>query len=80
MEIHRGKLPAIEQIAPITDEAKDLPVSSSSPVHAAPEAIGYGHGAEGETGRETADDIKASRGGWFAYLKTRNFYLVLLLG
>ena len=74
MEIHKGNSPAIEQIAPITDEAKELPFSSSSPVLAAPEAIGYGHGAEGETGQETADS------GWFAYLKTRNFYVVLLLG
>lgn len=80
MEIHGGKSPAIEQIAPITDEAKPLPFRSSSPVHAAPEAIEYGRGAEGETGRETANDNQASRGGWFAYLKTRNFYLVLLLG
>lgn len=80
METPSGKSSAIEQIAPVTEDTKDLPSNSFSPVHAAPEVIGIGHGAEGDTAGETADNIQASRGGWFAYLKTRNFYLVLLLG
>ena len=80
MEIHSRKLSAIEQIAPIIEDTKDLPTSSSSPVHAAPEVIGIGREADGETAGKTADEVQASRGRWFAYLRTRNFYLVLLLG
>ena len=80
METHSRKSSAIEQIAPIIEDTKDLPTSSSSPVHAAPEVIGIGREADGETAGKTADEVQASRGGWFAYLRTRNFYLVLLLG
>ena len=64
------KTTAIDQVAPIEDYAKGSPSSSSSPVHAAPEVVGM----------TTADEIEEGRTGMFAYLKTRNFYIVLLLG
>ena len=80
MDIHNGKSSAIEQTDPITGDTKDLPLSSSSPGHAAPELIGMSDGAAGESVGENADEILASKGGWFAYFRTRNFYLVLLLG
>ena len=71
METHNAKTTATEQVAPIESEAKGLPSSSaSSPVHAQPEVTGF----------ETADEIEDGKRGWFAYLKTRNFYIVLLLG
>ena len=53
-----------------TKTTKGLPFSSSSPVHAQPEA----------RGSATADEIEEGKGGWFAYLRTRNFYIALLLG
>ncbi len=80
MDTHGGKSSATGQINPITSDTKDLPSSGSSPMHAAPEVIGINDGAEGEAAEENADEIPASKRGWFAYVKTRNFYLVLLLG
>lgn len=80
MDSHNGKSSAIEQTNPIIADTKGLPSTSSFPVHAAPEVIGIGDGAEGESARENADEMQANKEGWFAYLKTRNFYLVLLLG
>lgn len=82
MDTHAGKSSAIEQIDPITGDAKGVPSSSSNspPLHAAPEILQVGDGAEGESAGENGDGIQAGGGGWFAYFKTRNFYLVLLLG
>ena len=80
MDIHNGKPSATEQVDPITDDTKGLPLGISSNPHATPEVIGVGYGAGSESAGVNADEIRASKGGWFAYLKTRNFYLVLLLG
>ena len=80
MNTHSGQLSTAEHVSPITSDAKTLPSSSVSPVHSAPEIIGIGDRAEGEATGENADEIQASKAGWFAYLKTRNFYVVLLLG
>ena len=80
MDTHSGKSSTIERIDPITGDTKDPHSSSSSPAHAAPEVTGLGDGAKGESAGEDADEVQVSKGGWFAYLKTRNFYLVLLLG
>ena len=41
--------------------------------HGAPEVIGI----EGE---RTVEEIEESKKGWFAYFKTKDFYIVLLLG
>lgn len=80
MDTNGGEMSAIEHDVPIPRDIKNLPSSSVSAVHAAPEVIGSGDEAEGESAGENADEIQASKGGWFAYFKTRNFYLVLLLG
>ena len=80
MDTHIGKTSAIEQINPITDDSKDLPLSSAPPQHTVPEVIAIRDRAESGSAGENADEIQASKAGWFAYLKTRNFYVVLLLG
>ena len=66
MEAQVGKSSTIEQVAPIDYDGKGLTSSHSSPVHAQPET--------------TADEIEEGKAGWFTYLKTRNFWIVLLLG
>ena len=44
-------------------------------------AIGHGAPELIETeGRTTVEEIEESKKGWFAYLKTRDFYIVLVLG
>ena len=68
MEATSGKLTAIDQVAPIEDDQKVSPSSSASRVHAEPEVIGV----------TALDEI--DKPGFFAYLKTKNFYLLLLLG
>lgn len=70
MEAQNVKSSAIDQVAPINHDSKSLPSGSPSPVYAQPET----------TGLETADDIEKGKAGWFTYLKTRNFWIVLLLG
>ena len=80
MDIHNGKPSAIEQVDPITNDTKEMPLDGSPNPHAAPEVTGVGYGAGSESAGLNADEIQASKGGWFAYLKTRNFYLVLVLG
>ena len=68
MEATSGKLTTIDQAAPIEDDRKVSLSSSASPVHAEPEVIGV----------TALDEI--DKPGFFAYLKTKNFYLLLLLG
>ena len=68
MEATNGKMTAIDQVAPIEDDRKVSPASSASPVHAEPEIIGM----------TALDEI--DKPGFFAYLKTKNFYLLILLG
>ena len=80
MDSHDGKTSTIEGNDPVTRETKNLPSTSISSLHAAPEVIGIGNGAEGDSAGEIVNEIQASHGGWFAYFKTREFYLVLLLG
>lgn len=55
--------------------------SDSAPVHGAPELVGANGNADGDEGGLTAvDAIDESKGGRFAYVRTRDFYIVLLLG
>ena len=68
METTNGKVTAIDHVAPIDDGRKVSPSSSTSPVHAEPEVIGM----------TALDEI--DKPGFFAYLKTKNFYLLILLG
>ena len=68
-----------------------LASSNSSPtVHGAPELVRVrdsgaiaapgGHGERGNGGGMTVEDIEESKKGWFAYFRTKQFYIVLLLG
>lgn len=78
-----GKPSAIERATPVTHNTKGNPSSDSSPVHSAPEIVrvdGENTGGESAVGTTTLDAIEEGKGGWFAYLKTRNFYIVLVLG
>ena len=68
MEATNGKVTAIDHVAPLEDDRKVSPSSSASPVHAEPEVIGM----------TALDEI--DKPGFFAYLKTKNFYLLILLG
>jgi hypothetical protein len=70
MEAQNGKSSANEHVAPPSYEGKGLPSSNSSPVDDQPDP----------TSLATADAIEEGKAGWFTYLKTRNFWIVLLLG
>ena len=67
-----------------TTTANDVHASSSStpsPKHGPPEIIGIHDGVAGHTeGVTTVEEIEESKKGWFAYFKTRNFYIVLITG
>lgn len=70
MEAHNCKTSAMEQIAPI-DDSKDVSTFDSSP---------NGHASPEVEDMSAADEIEEGNKGWFAYIKTRNFWIVLLLG
>ena len=70
MNAANAKSPAVEQVAPVDHDHKNLPSESSSPVDAQPDISTL----------VTVDEIENDKEGWFAYLRTRNFYIVLLLG
>lgn len=80
MHAHSGEALAIEHIHTVPRDTKGLPSSTTYPLDAAPEVLGIHDGAESESAAENVEAIQGSRGGWFAYLRTRDFYLVLLLG
>jgi len=62
-------------------ETKGSPSSIAAPVHGAPEVVDLPNGGDAWRSAEvTASEIDESKKGWFAYLQTRDFYLVLLLG
>ena len=65
-----GKSPTIEHVDPITIDDKGLSSNNSPPTSAQP----------GVQNVATADEIEEGRRGWFSYLRTKNFYIVLLLG
>ena len=49
--------------------------------HGAPEIIATeGAPARGMSGAHVVDEIEREKGGWFAYFKTKQFYIVLVLG
>lgn len=75
------KIPAaIEHTAPIDEEIQkqEGTTTTSSPAaeHAAPEETGVTAAA----GEINVDALAEEKSGWFSYLKTRNFYIVLVLG
>ena len=60
-------------------EPKALPLNDNPSAHGAPEIVDY-NGNHTYNGGVTAEDIDESKEGWFAYIKTKDFYVVLLLG
>ena len=55
-------------------------------MHGAPELVGADGNGDvdgydgGRTTETTVDEIDGGKGGWFAYVRTRDFYIVLTLG
>ena len=80
MDTHRGDLTAIEQNPSVSRDTKEFPSSSTVPVHDTPEPVRIDDKSAGERDADHVDAIQGSKPRWFAYLKTREFYLVLLLG
>ncbi|KAL8691547.1 MAG: hypothetical protein Q9224_004154, partial [Gallowayella concinna] len=77
MDGHDGKSGATEHYTP-APAGKDSPNSTEvRPVHGVPEVTGINEDAAAVT---TIEEVEASKKGWFAYFKTRDFYIVLLLG
>lgn len=57
------------------------PVDETGKLHSAGSIPGYGAHESTTNGPEPAEEVIEESGtGWFAYLKTRNFYIVLVLG
>lgn len=80
-----GKTTAVDHAhvqAPFHDGMQHDTKEAGLGEHAPPEVVGDGEGAglAGNT-HHTVEELEAgTRGGWFAYLRTRNFWIVLLLG
>lgn len=64
------------------DEGKDLSSTQSQRVHGAPELTGPDNNANTacSEGVRTVEEIEDREKGSFAYFKTRNLYIVLVLG
>ena len=73
---------SIGQTVPAEDD-NGVSSSLSSPVHGAPEVIGVKESGDPTAQQSepiTVEEIDESKQGWIAYLTTRNFYIVLVLG
>ncbi|KAL8770559.1 MAG: hypothetical protein Q9209_003815 [Squamulea sp. 1 TL-2023] len=77
MDGHDGKSGATEHCAPATAGNVSPTSSSVRPAHAPPEVTGTN---DETTAVTTVEEVEASKKGWFAYFKTREFYIVLVLG
>lgn len=78
MDATNGKTTAVEHYANVNNDTKDPTLLSSTPVKTSPSHTGANEDSiDGETSVET---LEAGKGGWFAYLKTRNFWIVIVLG
>ncbi|KAA6411256.1 MAG: DUF914 domain membrane [Lasallia pustulata] len=67
--------------AAAVDPSHASPATNSAPGHAAPELVDAHGPAGGDEGAPMmVDEIDGRKGGWFAYVRTRDFYIVLLLG
>ncbi|MCJ1353772.1 MAG: hypothetical protein MMC33_003759 [Icmadophila ericetorum] len=64
------------------DEAGATPAGGLSSEHGAPEVIGseFAVAEDGAPLEERLEAIEESKKGWFAYMKTRDFLIVLVLG
>ncbi|KAI9810153.1 MAG: hypothetical protein M1827_006679 [Pycnora praestabilis] len=72
-----GPIP-IETTASTVDD--EPPTSASAQKHGQPELIGTSDGDYGNGEQTTVEDLERKSGGWFAYFRTRGFYIVLVLG
>ena len=72
MALGKDEKAIVETTSP-ADEGERSTLTTSASGHGAVEI----RSSEEETG---GNEIEASKGGWFAYLKTRDFYIVLALG
>ena len=81
MDAHNGEKgqTAVANTVP-AGEIRNLPSDSTVPVHGPPEVVGTYNGKGASREDVVVDEIDESKKGWFAYLKTKNFYIVLVLG
>ncbi|KAL8716441.1 MAG: hypothetical protein Q9220_000348 [cf. Caloplaca sp. 1 TL-2023] len=75
-----GKGSAIEHYGPASGDPAS-PLSELRNGHGDPQVVRAADGTiAGEDTVTTVDELEASKKGWFAYLTTRDFYIVLVLG
>lgn len=80
MATYDAKGGAIEHFAPAA-ATRNSTSSTSESAHAPPRAVDTnGDGNSPEDVVTTVDELQASKKGRFAYFKTRDFYIVLVLG
>ncbi len=80
MDYPGGKT-AVDSVTPADQTEWSSACPSPPGEHAAPHLVGANGGSVG--GREaptSVEEIEATEKGWFAYFRTRNFYVVLVLG
>ena len=78
-----GVAPHEVAVASGNDETKGgvFTGANTTPQHGEPQVIGAGDNSSGDGSNEpTVEDLEAGKKGWFAYLRTRNFYVVLVAG
>lgn len=81
MATNGGKGSVTEHFAPAPAGQGFSSSSEAKPVHGAPEVVGTNDDANAPEGATTSvDELEATKKGRFAYFKTRDFYIVLVLG
>ncbi|KAL8659229.1 MAG: hypothetical protein Q9202_007224 [Teloschistes flavicans] len=80
MESRNKEGGAIEHYAPASAERRSPSVGEVTAAHGSPQTIGTEGNESGEPIVTTVDELEASKEGRFAYFKTRDFYIVLVLG
>lgn len=75
MERQDSKGPTKQVLAAGNDSS-----SLSSPARDASELTGVKDGPGAQASAVDVEEIDESKKGWFAYFRTRNFYIVLVLG
>ncbi|KAL8733223.1 MAG: hypothetical protein Q9166_002240 [cf. Caloplaca sp. 2 TL-2023] len=73
MKGHDGKTSVTEHYAPASAGQESPTSDAATPSHGAP-------GVTNINEDTPVEEVEASRKGWFAYIKTRDFYIVLVLG
>ena len=78
MKMTSTKATGIEPFAPIENDGKVPTETLTVPIEHTQSQMISGNGEE--QAAETVQELQESKKGYFAYLRTRNFYIVLLLG